>query len=265
MTSRSDIRGSIVAQRDADGFVVTDATYAARQTIAPHSHERAYLSLAITGRYLEQVSGGTTVAESGTLILHPAGERHQNVFDAAGGRCLNVELSPATLDDVWPGRHLSRIDRAPVRAIGTAARICRLIADGDVFGLEDTVAQLLVEVIGGDRSAAATPWLCRAREAVHDHPAAITSLSALARSLGVHPVYLSRAYRAAFGRTMRHDLMESRVRQALRLLPDPSVTLAEVALAAGFADQSHLTRALREHLGWTPASWRRFSRSAAIP
>jgi AraC-like DNA-binding protein len=33
--------------------------------------------------------------------------------------------------------------------------------------------------------------------------------------------------------------------------------LAELALAAGFADQSHLTRSFKRQVGTTPGSWRR--------
>jgi AraC family transcriptional regulator len=48
-----------------------------------------------------------------------------------------------------------------------------------------------------------------------------------------------------------------RVRAATRLLREQGPSLADVAAAAGFADQSHFTRQFRRATGMTPGEYRR--------
>lgn len=58
-------------------------------------------------------------------------------------------------------------------------------------------------------------------------------------------------------------LLARRLEHACRLLAAGGLPIAEVALAAGFADQSALTRAMRRELDTTPAAWRRGARPHA--
>ena len=46
-------------------------------------------------------------------------------------------------------------------------------------------------------------------------------------------------------------------RTAQRALLETNDSLAEVALASGFADQSHFTRAFRTITGASPGAWRK--------
>jgi transcriptional regulator GlxA family with amidase domain len=48
-----------------------------------------------------------------------------------------------------------------------------------------------------------------------------------------------------------------RVEAAQRLLRNPGLSIAQVASACGFADQSHLTRVFSARTGTSPARWRR--------
>jgi transcriptional regulator GlxA family with amidase domain len=52
-------------------------------------------------------------------------------------------------------------------------------------------------------------------------------------------------------------LLHARVRRAQQVLLEADARLAEVALASGFADQSHLTRVFRSLTGEAPGAWRR--------
>jgi transcriptional regulator GlxA family with amidase domain len=47
------------------------------------------------------------------------------------------------------------------------------------------------------------------------------------------------------------------VDSARRLLSKPGHSIAQIAAACGFADQSHLTRVFVAHTGVSPARWRR--------
>jgi AraC-like DNA-binding protein len=52
-------------------------------------------------------------------------------------------------------------------------------------------------------------------------------------------------------------LIERRIDRAKALLTEAGLNLAEIALACGFADQSHFTATFRKIVGATPGSFRR--------
>ncbi|MFI6326306.1 helix-turn-helix domain-containing protein [Nonomuraea sp. NPDC050556] len=91
-----------------------------------------------------------------------------------------------------------------------------------------------------------------AREAlVSAHPDA-TSVVRLARGLGVSPAHLSRCFAAHCGMPLTRFRTRLRVSQALALLEAGARDLAALATAVGFADQAHLSRAVRSEVGLSP-------------
>jgi AraC-like DNA-binding protein len=89
-------------------------------------------------------------------------------------------------------------------------------------------------------------------------------IAELARELGVSAEHASRALGRSFGMPPRALRREARWRRALQLLGAP-MALAEVAAAAGFADQSHLHRIVVAHAGCTPLQLRRELAQGASP
>lgn len=96
-------------------------------------------------------------------------------------------------------------------------------------------------------------WVALAREAIiADHPAA-GGLFSLAELLGVSPYRLSRAFPRELGVSLTRYRNRVRVGRALDRLEAGERRLAVLAADLGFADQAHLTRTVREHVGVTPA------------
>jgi AraC family transcriptional regulator len=83
------------------------------------------------------------------------------------------------------------------------------------------------------------------------------SLADVATEAGVHPGYLASAFRRHFGCTVGEFIRRQRIALACRALADGNKPLADVALLAGFADQSHFTRTFKRQLGLTPAAYRK--------
>jgi AraC family transcriptional regulator len=83
------------------------------------------------------------------------------------------------------------------------------------------------------------------------------SLDDMAAEMGVHPVHLCRTFSRHFDCTLGTYIRRLRVLRGWQLLTIGDTTLAEVAAQSGFADQSHFTRAFREHFGITPGRYRR--------
>ncbi|QDK31738.1 hypothetical protein DM450_02825 [Sphingomonas sp. IC081] len=63
-------------------------------------------------------------------------------------------------------------------------------------------------------------------------------------------------FKVSTGTTLFRFILERRIGRAKELLLDREIPIAEVALRAGFADQSHFTVNFRKLTGTTPARFR---------
>lgn len=82
-------------------------------------------------------------------------------------------------------------------------------------------------------------------------------LKDLADMVGLSEAYFARAFKASTGASPHRWYLAAKIREAQKALLETSDTLAQVALANGFADQSHFTRAFRTITGYSPGAWRR--------
>ena len=79
----------------------------------------------------------------------------------------------------------------------------------------------------------------------------------LANACGLSSKHFSRAFRQSNGLSPHQWLLQRRVDKAKRVLRDPRVAIADVAIACGFSDQSHFTRVFTRWVGSSPGQWRR--------
>lgn len=82
------------------------------------------------------------------------------------------------------------------------------------------------------------------------------TLQEIAKAVGIHPVHLAREFHRRFGRTIGEQIRFLRIEYASRILAYGR-PLAEVALAAGFSDQSHLSKTFLSLVGSPPGQFRR--------
>lgn len=85
----------------------------------------------------------------------------------------------------------------------------------------------------------------------------------LADLIDVSVGQLFRAFKANVGVPPLQYVASRRLERACRLLRNTEEPLSQIAVTAGFCDQSHLCRVFRRLLGATPATWRR--QNAAAP
>ncbi len=83
------------------------------------------------------------------------------------------------------------------------------------------------------------------------------SLEALARDFYLSPSYLSHAFRDWTGYSPKQYLVLCRLSYARELLLTTDQSVAQVATRCGFGDVNNFIRSFREHIGCTPAVYRR--------
>ncbi|TCW83976.1 AraC family transcriptional regulator [Burkholderia sp. SRS-46] len=99
--------------------------------------------------------------------------------------------------------------------------------------------------------------VARAKELLMQKANLGLSLAEVAQACNLSRGYFIRAFSQATGRTPHQWLLDQRVTEARRLIESTAMTLAEIAAACGFADQSHLSRAFAKVVGHAPGAWRR--------
>ncbi len=97
----------------------------------------------------------------------------------------------------------------------------------------------------------------RAKDFLAAHFAEDITLRDVAQECRLSPAYFIRAFRRTIGVTPHQWLLRHRVERAKTMIANSTMSLGEIALACGFADQSHLTRIFKAVVGDSPGNWRR--------
>lgn len=250
----------------ADGLRLIHKGYPGGLRMDKHSHDEWRFCLALRGSYTDTWRRGSRTREPQQLSLHPAGEVHMSVFHTPAS-CFHIEFSRE-----WRQRLLGKAGIAPEPQEFLAGRVPMLAGQlYQEFLHSDECSPLVVEglaceLIGWSsreslRNARRAPWLVAARDLVHDRFSEPLTLSAIAGAVGVHPVHLARQFKREFGWTVGEYVRRLRIDFVCRQLASET-TLSELALQAGFADQSHLSRVFKRLTGRTPRQLRAAARVA---
>lgn len=250
---------------EVPGFGVRWLDFAPALSLPTHAHAQVCIAVVLRGGFQGIWGGREGTASSGTLIVEPAGEPHANrFFETAGAQVVAVQ----PVGDLAGGAdHPSR--RAQPDALGVAWRMASEMSRPDdvtPIALEGMSLELLAIASRAGRVAESRAgWLSRATEMVEEHYAQPLGLGVIAAEVGVHPIHLARSFRSRHGRSVGGYLRAVRVHRAAERLANSDEPIAEIALAVGFADQSHLNRWFVRLLGATPAAYRRQLRGLAPP
>ena len=97
----------------------------------------------------------------------------------------------------------------------------------------------------------------RAKELLRANLAGNIRLADLARECGLSASQFSRAFRKSVGVPPHRWLLQERIERAKIFLRETETSLAGIALATGFSNQSHFTRSFSAWTGISPGLWRR--------
>ncbi len=239
------------------GAIVSSILHPPGQRIEPHQHDWPVLTLYRMGSYVECCEDRCINLDGPSLVFHPPGAAHADVVGDTGLETLAISFDPAWLSagsrNGLPTK--SRWVEGAAAAAGvalaqTAARGLQEQALREVLlGLLATAFSAEVETPVG----ATLAWLRQAKAAVEDEG---VSTNALALRLARHPAWVARSYRRWRGEGIAETLRRRRVERSVVLLRETKMSLAELAAACGFCDQSHMNRSFRAVLGRTPAQVR---------
>jgi AraC family transcriptional regulator len=250
---------------EAHGFSVREHQYQAYGRMGWHRHPESYICIVSRGGFIDRSASSSLAADAGSVLVRPGGDYHATACGQDGATCLKFELkagwlAPRDADALFQDR-LS-LNRADLRLHGE--RIHKLMQINDSLPpaaalrtrleLESSVIDLLADLVPphAHYREAHEDWLEKLRLAIVENPFQPWTNSLLASMVDRHPVHVSRAFRERYGEPMGTFFRRLRLERCRNLIADGHTNLAEVASAAGFADQSHFTREYKRAFGTTP-------------
>ena len=231
--------------------------------LSRHFHDRPTLAIVLHGHFRKHLVRGIQDCRPGTVLAEPAGEQHSNWFGPLGARVLLLQPDPHAASPQWEavfGEPRAFLDGAIAELARRATQ--ELIAPDELsmVAMEALGVELLVAAHRRRTRVPTGPppaWLSRLEERLRAEFRQPLRMTSVTSDAGHHPVHVARVFRAHHGTTIAGYVRQLRIAWAQEQLRNPETLAAEVALDAGFSDQSHFSRAFRRVVGLSPRQWRR--------
>jgi AraC family transcriptional regulator len=254
----------VLNRKEISGIVLEEIFDPPRYSLPKHSHQSAHVCIALRGNCTERFGTQTRECKPLSWGFFPAGEAHSFEIDSTESRSFGVDIGTQWLDRA---RDCSKgLDHSQRSHGGTTAQLLmRLYSelhrtdDASALAVEGLVLELFAAISRGKsnlKSRNHPRWLGRAEEFLRAHFSEHFNLVTVSEAVGVHPVHLARQFRKHYACTAGDYVRRLRVEYACREIGRSHSSLAEIASAAGFSDQSHFSKVFRRFTGMTPAEYR---------
>jgi AraC family transcriptional regulator len=257
--------GKTLKQHQVGGFSLSETRYLPRSTLPRHSHESHYVCLVLSGTYKESYERKTRSCQPSMIVSHPAGEQHAQYFDDTAVELFRIGVNPARLrDSSYTDLYLESRDFRGGLPIVLAQKLYQEFREPDAvsyLAVEGLALELIAAIARGSHTRENTSrrprhWLSQAHELVKSRFLEHLTLGDIAHTVGVHQVTLAREFRRTYDCTIGEMVRYERIGFACRELVERQESLADVAIAAGFYDQSHFSKTFKKVTGKTPSEYR---------
>ena len=207
----------------------------ARSRLERHAHRTAYAAIVLSGAYWESGDDGRTEARPGSVIIHDPFNAHANQVGRSDVVIVNVELTWRQAMSLSSG------------AVADPEAILRPAPNTD-----EIVALLRQCLSPAPDAGDLVDHLARDLRTCD-----VGEIGVWARTHGVNARTLRRQFRQAYHVTPAQYRWRARARRAWQAVVAKPTSLSKIAHEMGYADQAHMSRAVRQLTGQTPSDWRR--------
>ncbi|TWR27647.1 helix-turn-helix domain-containing protein [Mucilaginibacter achroorhodeus] len=234
-----------------DFATITDTEYT-HDSVDWHYHENAYFTFILQGNVIEGNKKEVYTCTPGTLLFHNWQDPHYNIKPKGYTRGFQIEINNHWLSqadiDIQNLQGSFSIDNPQVKLL--FYQLFKESKANDDASIPATEA-LLLQVLAGMESNAATgsrnrpDWVKQVKEAIADDISRKFTLKEMAVVANVHPAHLSRDFSKYFNTNLGEYIRMMRIEKALSLMHSRKLSLTEIAMQCGFADQSHFLRCFK--------------------
>jgi AraC family transcriptional regulator len=254
----------------------------------PRDHVKIGLCVGTSPSIRREACGKTFTSPSriGEFSILPAGRKSR--WHGVAPAHLDIRLDPGKMDEIAAElrrtgerrfefadvphmrdpvvEHIGAIFRAELNRASHPAQ--DLLIDSMAVALCAHLLRSYTNVVGIEERSTATVDVAavgRAIAYIEDNPDRAISLRELAAAAGLSRFHFSRLFKRHLGLSPAKYVECARIEQAKALIVNAEMSLANIAHAVGFADQSHFSRRFRVHAGRTPAAFAREQAKGILP
>jgi AraC-like DNA-binding protein len=238
------------------------------QGYAPHRHDRYAIGITLMGVQSFRYRGAAEASLAGEMfVLHPDEQHDGSAGTEAGFRYRGLYLEPRLVQEAAsetllplpfvaaPVSRDRRLAAALAPALADLARVPEALERDAIVAALAAALQAL-DPASAQRRLAPPAWRAvgAARDFLEAHLDRTVGSAELEQAAGLSRWELARQFRRCLGTSPYRYQLQRRLERARTLIRRGS-GLAQAALAAGFADQAHLTRQFRSFYGMPPGRW----------
>ncbi len=254
--------GKVVKSVNLGGLIFSKSCYRNTSSLPLHYHKNPYFCYVLNGNYSEHFSRNDLTCSKGDFIFHPQHTEHHNNFPDKSATCFNLEFSESWINKFVESKlNISCIVKTnDYRMQSSVLKIYKEINNFDNLSSLMIEGLMLETIAGFSRNNAVNSlvpcYLKKIAEYLNEEYHSNPSLSHLASIAEVSPGHLVREFRKVFKITIGDYLRQVRVKQSSFMLRYTDKSLSDIALDAGFSDQSHFSRVFKNIMGLTPLEYR---------
>ncbi|MER9053827.1 AraC family transcriptional regulator [Mesorhizobium sp. M0213] len=231
-----------------------------------HRHDTYAIGVTLYGVQRFRYRGQMHLSLPGQIIILHPDELHDGGAGTEDGlRYRMLYLEPSLMLDCLGGGSLPFVRNAVVTDRDLLSALGPLDQQLDELFVVDFMTQLMQSLArhAGQpaKPVAKTAWRAAslARDYLEENVARIVRSDELEAITGLDRYALSRHFRATFSTSPHRFLLMRRLQRARRMI-EADEPLAQIAIAAGFSDQSHFNRHFKKAFGVTPGRWSALTR-----
>jgi AraC family transcriptional regulator len=254
----------------------------------PRDHVKISLNLGISPFIRRETCGTTLVGPSriGELAILPAGRKSR--WHGLAPANLDIRLHPGKMAEIaaelrkcgerrFEFVNVPRMRDPVVEHIGAIFRVelnrashpaQDLLIESLAIALSAHLLRSYTNAVGIEDRRTASVDVAAVRRAmayIEDNPHRAISLQELAGAAGLSRFHFTRVFKQQLGMSPARYVERIRIEQAKALIISAEMSLAHIAQAIGFADQSHFSRRFRFHAGRSPAQFAREEARGILP
>jgi len=261
--------GTTLRAIEAAGLRLSERVYTPNLKTPKHSHKTHRIHIRLQGNSILTYENKSVTRLPWSAEFYCPEQNHANHYAPQTVRNLTVEFLPghdfsSLRNWLEKPNHSFVIDNPVLRCL--CPRIYDEFRQPDelsALAIEGLVMELVAWLLRdnvGNPAGKPPRWLQQAEEFIRSRYTEHFTLADIAASVGIHPVHLARRFRMAHKCSIGEYVRQLRIEFAMEQMSKTNRSLSDLALAAGFSDQSHFSRTFRKLAGLTPRQFREISR-----
>ncbi|MBX7174003.1 MAG: AraC family transcriptional regulator [Pyrinomonadaceae bacterium] len=224
-----------------------------------HSHDNPTICFMLHGGGVEKRSRSSYERNACDLRFYHAEEPHQSIIKVFPSKCVNLDLEEKFLRQYEISETLLNLSvNKNLDAKLLMLKIHSELLVNDSL-TNSSIKILFLSMLDQTKSSnrlKKPEWITKLSELLNDRWMETLNLDDLATNLKVHPVTISKHFTKYFSCTLGEYMRKVKIEKSISLIKNSQLSLTEIALQCGFADQSHFTRNFKKLTGFLPKNFR---------